>query len=111
MSPGSCCLRWCAPRRSLSSFPTRRSSDLVEPVGEGGPDRRVIDERGGDLHAGLLPHPSARGDLVRHDQAREGRAPLVGDAADRKSTRLNSSHTVSSYAVFCLKKKKNNTCR
>src|SRR5260221_9826850 len=27
---------------------------------------------------------------------------------DRKSTRLNSSHTVISYAVFCLKKKKNN---
>src|SRR5947207_9676487 len=28
---------------------------------------------------------------------------------DRKSTRLNSSHTVSSYAVFCLKKKKKQT--
>src|SRR5438034_7370152 len=28
---------------------------------------------------------------------------------DRKSTRLNSSHTVISYAVFCLKKKKTNT--
>src|SRR6266446_8995078 len=28
---------------------------------------------------------------------------------DRKSTRLNSSHLVSSYAVFCLKKKKNKT--
>src|SRR5260221_9155910 len=27
----------------------------------------------------------------------------------RKSTRLNSSHTVISYAVFCLKKKKNNS--
>src|SRR5256885_7502329 len=27
---------------------------------------------------------------------------------DRKSTRLNSSHLVISYAVFCLKKKKNN---
>src|SRR5438034_2087642 len=27
-------------------------------------------------------------------------------ARDRKSTRLNSSHTVISYAVFCLKKKK-----
>src|SRR5260221_5155969 len=27
---------------------------------------------------------------------------------DRKSTRLNSSHTVISYAVFCLKKKKHN---
>src|SRR5687768_17919398 len=31
--------------------------------------------------------------------------PLV-DAADRKSTRLNSSHGYISYAVFCLKKKK-----
>src|SRR5436190_5517005 len=30
-----------------------------------------------------------------------------GHLADRKSTRLNSSHTVISYAVFCLKKKKN----
>src|SRR5438552_12811367 len=28
--------------------------------------------------------------------------------ADRKSTRLNSSHQIISYAVFCLKKKKNN---
>src|SRR5438034_6416576 len=28
------------------------------------------------------------------------------DHQDRKSTRLNSSHTVISYAVFCLKKKK-----
>src|SRR5260221_10766740 len=31
----------------------------------------------------------------------------VGMSTDRKSTRLNSSHTVISYAVFCLKKKKN----
>src|SRR5437588_9421980 len=31
-------------------------------------------------------------------------APAAGE--DRKSTRLNSSHTVISYAVFCLKKKK-----
>src|SRR5260221_2518923 len=30
----------------------------------------------------------------------------VREVADRKSTRLNSSHTVISYAVFCLKKKK-----
>src|SRR5438034_5817843 len=37
-------------------------------------------------------------------------APVAGvhfnDFPDRKSTRLNSSHTVISYAVFCLKKKK-----
>src|SRR5438034_8109455 len=31
-------------------------------------------------------------------------------AIDRKSTRLNSSHTVISYAVFCLKKKMRCTC-
>src|SRR3989442_5594152 len=31
----------------------------------------------------------------------------LGDVRDRKSTRLNSSHVRISYAVFCLKKKKN----
>src|SRR2546426_7014033 len=33
---------------------------------------------------------------------------LAALAEDRKSTRLNSSHLVISYAVFCLKKKKDN---
>src|SRR5256885_12606182 len=47
-----------------------------------------------------------RGDLVGH-AADEHRAHPVG--RDRKSTRLNSSHLVISYAVFCLKKK-NNLC-
>src|SRR5688572_33370644 len=32
--------------------------------------------------------------------------PLAVDVQDRKSTRLNSSHSQISYAVFCLKKKK-----
>src|SRR5438034_9372649 len=32
-------------------------------------------------------------------------------SSDRKSTRLNSSHTVTSYAVFCLKKKNYSTCQ
>src|SRR5438552_13720432 len=47
---------------------------------------------------------------------RHGGVMLVGDAAgfydpftDRKSTRLNSSHQIISYAVFCLKKKKKKT--
>src|SRR5438132_2703292 len=36
-----------------------------------------------------------------------GKGFLTGElVSDRKSTRLNSSHTVISYAVFCLKKKK-----
>src|SRR5256885_10984215 len=54
---------------------------------------------------------------VEHVQAVGQRERLVGDPAglgrrrgsearDRKSTRLNSSHLVISYAVFCLKKKK-----
>src|SRR5256885_12117687 len=34
------------------------------------------------------------------------RARRIGEQGDRKSTRLNSSHLVISYAVFCLKKKK-----
>src|SRR5260221_1442556 len=34
------------------------------------------------------------------------RAFVLKTSKDRKSTRLNSSHTVISYAVFCLKKKK-----
>src|SRR2546429_9876601 len=40
---------------------------------------------------------------LRHSPARNSTTP------DRKSTRLNSSHGYISYAVFCLKKKKNTT--
>src|SRR2546427_6844696 len=36
-------------------------------------------------------------------------AEVMVDAVDRKSTRLNSSHSQISYAVFCLKKKKTET--
>src|SRR5690349_24089613 len=46
----------------------------------------------------------------RESEVSEGSAPAAISApyagADRKSTRLNSSHVESSYAVFCLKKKK-----
>src|ERR1022692_5066064 len=43
---------------------------------------------------------------------RQGDEPLFGPKRDldRKSTRLNSSHLVISYAVFCLKKKNNFRC-
>src|SRR5947208_8895914 len=37
--------------------------------------------------------------------------PFVNGMGDRKSTRLNSSHQIISYAVFCLKKKKHNRVR
>src|SRR5260221_9806979 len=39
------------------------------------------------------------------------RGGIARDVPDRKSTRLNSSHTVISYAVFCLKKKKKKSIR
>src|SRR5688500_19978621 len=39
-------------------------------------------------------------------QVRGKTAQGLGGVRDRKSTRLNSSHLVISYAVFCLKKKK-----
>src|SRR5438132_9971414 len=39
------------------------------------------------------------------DSMSRGDGLNLSDALDRKSTRLNSSHTVISYAVFCLKKK------
>src|SRR5688500_19240003 len=51
------------------------------------------------LYARTLPLPDAMvDDLARRT---DGASP----ALDRKSTRLNSSHLVISYAVFCLKKK------
>src|SRR5256885_5445225 len=56
----------------------------------------------------LVPEQEAhpvRAEPQREQAARAGRE-LQGLEQDRKSTRLNSSHLVISYAVFCLKKKK-----
>src|SRR3712207_8117816 len=70
-----------------------------------------------DLHeqALLVGEPDdAAGDLgevrVVHlvDDEPDGGARAAGQGADRKSTRLNSSHANISYAVFCLKKKQSN---
>src|SRR2546428_1216976 len=55
------------------------------------------------------PAPSApRARLRRTPSARAARGATRRRRSDRKSTRLNSSHDQISYAVFCLKKKKNN---
>src|SRR5256885_10888865 len=55
-----------------------------------------------DLLENALEHGDASAPVDVQVRKRSG-------AADRKSTRLNSSHLVISYAVFCLKKKKNQT--
>src|SRR5438034_6805743 len=62
----------------------------------GAPDRQPA-----DLRVGRAMHVGAQ-DACQHLTS-EAEAE---DGEDRKSTRLNSSHTVISYAVFCLKKKK-----
>src|SRR5258708_25518719 len=47
--------------------------------------------------------------LVDRNQLADRSLLVEGRRRDRKSTRLNSSHQIISYAVFCLKKKKNTT--
>src|SRR3712207_7564180 len=51
------------------------------------------------------PYETRRPPILNDPVADTGRSPC--EAKDRKSTRLNSSHANISYAVFCLKKKKN----
>src|SRR5205085_10931846 len=94
----------------LPSFPTRRSSDLAHAR------ESFIAAMDDDLNvSGAL---AAVFDLVRDlnrrvdarslstADARAGADALRDFDRDRKSTRLNSSHSQISYAVFCLKKKK-----
>src|SRR5690349_24419991 len=84
---------WCADHRNLHSFPTRRSSDL--PLDRQRPDRRQEPREEHDPSQAELAGRAWR-------RAEDGdRRPHL----DRKSTRLNSSHVETSYAVFCLKKK------
>src|SRR2546426_7766468 len=76
----------------------------------------VIDEKESEGQAQQTGrHPKVAFDVrqspggVRHrrgDDHRDEHHSHDGADADRKSTRLNSSHLVISYAVFCLKKKK-----
>src|SRR5438132_3077249 len=80
-------------------------------------DRRIPAEPDIAQPGGKYPH-AARGDEGDLEQAvveDKQFAPFLAAGReriayprqrDRKSTRLNSSHTVISYAVFCLKKKK-----
>src|SRR5207245_10567515 len=94
---------YCSPvHRDLPSFPTRRSSDLRAaaarttcattcPTTDRRPRRATHDGRAGPTRAAALCR---------------SRAAIGGTWRDRKSTRLNSSHGSISYAVFCLKKKK-----
>src|SRR5256885_4311986 len=50
---------------------------------------------------------AVEGNMIAADQIHTKNPRANENTPDRKSTRLNSSHLVISYAVFCLKKKKN----
>src|SRR3712207_8001760 len=84
------------PRSTLFPYTTLfRSPDFeanLVPVGKKAP-------------AFDLPTPTG-GKLALESTLKDKKAVLI---KDRKSTRLNSSHANISYAVFCLKKKKNQT--
>src|SRR5947207_7383176 len=93
---------WRPPRSTLFPYTTLFRSKLR------GEERAVDEVAAGDAVAVTL-HVIARVD--REDAVARAGSDVVAVAgvvrlADRKSTRLNSSHTVISYAVFCLKKKK-----
>src|SRR5688572_31381022 len=89
------------PRPTL--FPTRRSSDLSA----GAEVDNRLDADGAAAGAPEERRPVTR-QRRRPSAAQQRRVRLIGDSLgrDRKSTRLNSSHSQISYAVFCLKKKK-----
>src|SRR3712207_8943948 len=76
-------------RRGASHDCPRRASGLDGDAG--------LMDGPGDANSASVPVAAAR------DPGRDQRG---GGWADRKSTRLNSSHANISYAVFCLKKKK-----
>src|SRR5688572_31240411 len=83
------------PRSTLFPYTTLFRSGVLDPPESRrpGPHRRIIlpFAPAPPLHCGV-PHGSC--------------LEVESDNRDRKSTRLNSSHSQISYAVFCLKKKK-----
>src|SRR3712207_7913708 len=91
------------PRSTL--FPYTTLSDLTIQIGD-----RVVNEvpaKNRDIamvfqNYALYPHMSVFDNMAFGLKLRK-----VKRGEDRKSTRLNSSHANISYAVFCLKKKKN----
>src|SRR5207244_12628913 len=97
--------------RTLIPFPTRRSSDLVGRDGKiktligpnavtaplNGPKDLCVDRDGTIVIA------DAENNLVRRFDPKASTLSTIVGTGDRKSTRLNSSHQIISYAVFCLK--------
>src|SRR5688572_32491784 len=93
-------------RRDLHSFPTRRSSDLLPLMAAEGKKKKT--ELASEFFSGktiqkfkITIAPDQLAALKKENRKYVRGTITVGD---RKSTRLNSSHSQISYAVFCLKK-------
>src|SRR5688572_32579477 len=95
------------PRSALFPYTTLFRSAGVPGVGKKGAIDLITAHGSLDAlldHAADLPQKKYRETLVAHrDDALRSRELVT--IRDRKSTRLNSSHSQISYAVFCLKKK------
>src|SRR5688572_31391734 len=85
------------PRSTLFPYTT-----LFRSLGQG--LHRLADHRGGEPLR--RPGAGAQGFFGEAQSEIPGQRPVGRGIRDRKSTRLNSSHSQISYAVFCLKKKK-----
>src|SRR3712207_8146027 len=90
------------PRSTLFPYTTLFRSHLL---GDGAGHDHQVGLAGGGAEQGTEPLPHVEARHLGPDQL----DPAAGEAEDRKSTRLNSSHANISYAVFCLKKKKHKT--
>src|SRR3989454_5700003 len=88
------------PRSTLFPYTTLFRSPHVEVIGDLGERREGAIDACRE-HAAIPERRPAR-DATGRTQGGRPQVPTQ----DRKSTRLNSSHLVISYAVFCLKKKK-----
>src|SRR5438034_8771151 len=88
----------------MKRAPPRHSTKNDSPTESPGAVLSLVASRGGrhisssDARASTVSAPL--------EPVRNATHRATSPRGDRKSTRLNSSHTVISYAVFCLKKKK-----
>src|SRR5690606_39597866 len=108
--PAACCFFLLMPPPPSSTlFPYTtlfRSPDLGLPHGHDLVDAGHVHRPSVDGPAGELERPGPDGVGLVERVRRVGAEDVGHGRADRKSTRLNSSHVKISYAVFCLKKKK-----
>src|SRR2546427_1511562 len=94
------------PRSTLFPYTTLFRSNPMDADGRGGFGNSLIFEEMGLRYLGPFDGHDLRMLVNCLEFARTCDHPIVLHVLDRKSTRLNSSHSQISYAVFCLKKKK-----